>query len=60
MFVDKRTQDKIFLLPASGSSLPNELVDIIDPNNIPSLLGGNCSDNIVELGTTIAKDNINI
>jgi len=46
-------------LPASGSSLPNELVDIIDPNNIPSLLGGNCSDNIVELGTTIAKDNIN-
>jgi len=59
MFVDKRTQEKIFMIPPSGNSLPNDLVNIIDPYNIPATVGGYCQDEIITLESTLGEANIN-
>ena len=50
MFVDKRSQDKIFLIPSSGY---NELTEIIDPNEVPLCVGGNDTTEIFALESSI-------
>jgi hypothetical protein len=41
MFVDKRTQEKVVLLPGDGTNTPpKELYDYVDPREIPAVCGG--------------------
>lgn len=53
MFVDKRTQEKIILIPSSGSSLPSELTEIISEDDMPCCIGGKNSEEIFPLELTI-------
>ena len=53
VFVDKRTQEKILLLSSSGSGIPSELSEIVDPKDIPECCGGQSKENIVELMNTL-------
>jgi len=38
-FVDEKTRKKITI---EGSSYKRKLLDLVDPNNLPSFFGGNC------------------
>lgn len=53
VFVDKRTQEKILLLSSSGSGIPSELSEIVDPMDIPECCGGQSKETIVELMDTL-------
>ena len=50
IFIDKRSQDKICLLPSSGYS---ELTEIIDPDDMPVIVGGNNTEDIFDLESSI-------
>jgi hypothetical protein len=56
VFVDKRTQDKVMLLSSTSSSnnnLPPELLQYMDPGNMPEFVGGTCKEPIVDLLDTL-------
>ncbi len=42
VFVDKRTQNKVMLLPASGLEIPADLLEHMDPKTMPTWIGGSC------------------
>lgn len=39
-FLDQRTRDKIKIL---GGKYQKELLELVDPDNLPDFLGGNCT-----------------
>lgn len=52
--IDKRTQDKVFLIPGnSAGTLPSELATFIDPDQVPVCCGGNSTSPILDLTTTL-------
>lgn len=54
VFVDKRTQDKVILLSnASGTTVPKELREFMDPQQMPEFVGGTCKEPIVDLLETL-------
>ena len=54
VFVDKRTQDKAFLIADTGKrEIPAELKKYVDPDNIPVCCAGNCKDPIIDLIDTL-------
>lgn len=52
VFVDKRTQDKVLLVPHSGKGLPPEITAIVDPSQIPESCGGTDTRAIIDVGST--------
>ena len=56
VFVEKRTQDKVFLIPHSGKGLPKDITDLVDPNNIPVSCGGFDKSVITNPVTTLAPE----
>lgn len=56
VFVDKRTQDKILLLSSSGSGIPAELSEIVDPKDIPECCGGFSKEPIMDLMDTLTDE----
>ena len=54
VFIDKRTQDKAILIADSGKrEIPPDLKLHVDPNNIPVVCAGNCTDPIIDLIETV-------
>ena len=53
VFVDKRTQDKILLISSSGTGIPAELSEIVDPRDIPECCGGQYKEPLIDLMDTL-------
>jgi hypothetical protein len=54
VFIDKRTQDKAFLIGDTGKrEIPAELAKYVDPANIPVCCAGKCTEPILDLMTTL-------
>lgn len=52
MFVDKRSQDKVMLLPAcSGGGLPKEIKEFLDVDQVPTCCGGLNEEPILDILT---------
>jgi len=56
VFVDKRTQEKVSLLSYSGNGVPNELLEFMDPREMPECCGGLSKAPIVDLIDTLVDD----
>lgn len=57
IFVDQRSQEKLKFIPKCGSSksLPGNIVELINPDVIPHMFGGNFMGPLVDLRTTFTK-----
>lgn len=55
MFVDRRTQDKIKLYSGGTKGLPSELSEFIDPNEIPSSIGGSYKGPLLDVMETFTS-----
>lgn len=54
VFIDKRTQDKAYLIGDTGKrEIPKDLREFVDPANIPEVCGGTCKEPILDLMTTL-------
>lgn len=55
VFVDKRTQNKVMLLSGDGKSIPNELLEFIDPDSMPQCCGGNDTTKMLDMRATLSE-----
>lgn len=52
MFVDKRSQDKVYLLSSGDKDVPQQALEFLDIRDIPVCCGGQNTDPIIDLMTT--------
>ena len=51
--MDKRTQGKVMLLSGDGKTIPPELVEVIDPESMPTCCGGLSDEPMLDMRTTL-------
>jgi hypothetical protein len=51
VFVDKRTQEKVLLYPCGPKGVPEEVLEFLDADMVPTVCEGKNKDPIVDMST---------